>query len=101
MSKRRGPEPRQAASVANLRFATYFGFFVSLFAFAYAAVVLFLKFAHLNYPGYTSTMVAILFLGGVQLITIGILGEYVGRIYDQIKQRPLYFIESIEESTTS
>lgn len=84
-----------------LRFATYFGFFVSLFAFAYAAVVLFLKFAHLNYPGYTSTMVAILFLGGVQLITIGILGEYVGRIYDQIKQRPLYFIESIEESTTS
>ncbi|MDP9017460.1 MAG: glycosyltransferase family 2 protein [Candidatus Eremiobacteraeota bacterium] len=81
-----------------LRFATYFGFFVSCFAFVYAIVILLLKFAHRNTAGYTSIMVAILFLGGVQLITIGILGEYVGRIYDQIKQRPLYFIESIEDA---
>lgn len=81
-----------------LRFATYFGFFVSAFAFVYAIIVLILKFEHRNFPGYTSTMVAILFFGGVQLITIGILGEYVGRIYDQIKQRPLYFIESVDEA---
>ena len=83
-----------------LRFATYFGFFVSVFAFIYALIVLWLKIQHRNFPGYTSTMVAILFFGGVQLITIGILGEYIGRIYDQIKQRPLYFIDSVEAHGT-
>jgi dolichol-phosphate mannosyltransferase len=81
-----------------LRFATYFGFVVSAFAFVYTVVVLALKFAGLNEPGYTSTMVAILFLGGVQLIGIGILGEYVGRIYDQVKGRPLYLVASVERS---
>ncbi|MBV8246747.1 MAG: glycosyltransferase family 2 protein [Candidatus Eremiobacteraeota bacterium] len=84
-----------------LRFATYFGFFVSVFAFVYALVVIGLKIAHRNTPGYTSTMVAILFLGGVQLITVGILGEYVGRIYDQVKARPLYFVDSIESASSS
>ncbi len=79
-----------------LRFATYLGFIVSLIAFTYAAVVLFLKFYGYNEPGYTSMMLAILFLGGVQLITIGIVGEYLGRIYDQVKQRPLYLLSSVE-----
>jgi len=79
-----------------LRFATYLGFVVSLLAFVYAIVVLALKVFGLNEPGYTSIMAAILFLGGVQLITIGILGEYLGRIYDQVKQRPLYFVASVE-----
>ncbi len=83
-------------SEAPLRFATYFGFTVSFFAFMYAAIVLAFKLLDLNNPGYTSMMVAILFLGGVQLIGIGILGEYVGRIYDEIKARPLYLISSIE-----
>jgi glycosyltransferase involved in cell wall biosynthesis len=49
-------------------------------------------FTGYNLPGYTSTIFAILFLGGVQLITIGILGEYVGRVYDEIKGRPLYLV---------
>jgi glycosyltransferase involved in cell wall biosynthesis len=79
-----------------LRFATYLGFFVSVVAFVYAAFVLVLKLFGLNEPGYTSMMSAILFLGGVQLITIGIAGEYLGRIYDQVKERPLYFLSSIE-----
>jgi len=79
-----------------LRFATYLGFVVSAFAFVYTAIVIGFKFAGLNEPGYTSMMVAILFLGGVQLIGIGILGEYVGRIYDQIKGRPLYLVSSVE-----
>jgi dolichol-phosphate mannosyltransferase len=83
-------------SEAPLRFATYLGFIVSGFAFVYAVVVLILKILQLNEPGYTSTMVAILFLGGVQLIGIGILGEYVGRVYDQVKARPLYFVSSVE-----
>ena len=87
-----------AFSDIPLRFATYFGFLASGFAFVYAVVVLVLKFLHFNEPGYTSTMTAILFLGGVQLITIGILGEYVGRIYDEIKARPLYLVATIERT---
>jgi len=83
-----------------LRFATYLGFLVSGLSFVYALVILGLKFAHRNFPGYTSMMVAILFLGGVQLITIGILGEYVGRIYDQSKHRPLYVIDRIDDAST-
>lgn len=79
-----------------LRFATYLGFFVSAFAFVYAAVVIVLKILGLNEPGYTSIMVVVLFLGGVQLVTIGIAGEYLGRIYDQVKSRPLYLLSSVE-----
>jgi len=85
-------------SEVPLRFASYLGFMTSAFAFLYAVVVLVLKFAHRNYPGYTSTIVAILFLGGVQLLGIGILGEYLGRVYDEIKGRPLYLIADIERS---
>jgi glycosyltransferase involved in cell wall biosynthesis len=81
-----------------LRVSTYLGFATSSFAFLYAVVVLALKFAHLNYPGYTSTMLAILFIGGIQLVGIGILGEYVGRIYDEIKARPLYLIADVHRS---
>ncbi|MBC5800352.1 MAG: glycosyltransferase family 2 protein [Candidatus Eremiobacteraeota bacterium] len=81
-----------------LRFATYLGFMISAFAFLYVVVILVLKILGLNEPGYTSMMVAILFLGGVQLITIGIAGEYLGRIYDQVKSRPLYLLSSVERS---
>ncbi len=79
-----------------LRFATYLGFVVSGFAFFYGILVVVLKIYGFNEPGYTSMMVAILFLGGVQLITIGIAGEYLGRIYDQVKSRPLYLVSSVE-----
>jgi dolichol-phosphate mannosyltransferase len=79
-----------------LRLATYLGFCVSAFAFVYSIVVIVLKILGYNEAGYTSTMVAILFLGGVQLITIGIAGEYIGRIYDEVKARPLYLLSSVE-----
>jgi glycosyltransferase involved in cell wall biosynthesis len=81
-----------AFSEIPLRFASYLGFITSTFAFLYAVVILILKFLHYNEPGYTSTILTVLFLGGVQLIGIGILGEYVGRIYNEIKARPLYLV---------
>jgi len=82
-----------AFSEIPLRLATWFGFIVSAIAFAVAVIEIGIRiFTGYNLPGYTSTIFAILFLGGVQLITIGILGEYVGRIYDEIKGRPLYLV---------
>jgi glycosyltransferase involved in cell wall biosynthesis len=75
-----------------LQLATWLGFAVSAFAFFYILVVLALKLAGISWPGYTSLMAAILFLGGVQLLMVGLLGEYVGRIYDEVKQRPLYLV---------
>lgn len=95
-----------AFSEIPLRFASWFGFLVSVFAFVYAVVVLVLNFLGQNLPGYTSTMIALLFLGGVQLLGIGILGEYIGRIYDEIKGRPLYLVAEatrapLEEAATA
>jgi glycosyltransferase involved in cell wall biosynthesis len=85
-----------------LRFASYLGFTVSTAAFIYAVVIILFKAFHFGTPeyarGWASTMVVILFLGGVQLIGIGILGEYIGRIYDEVKARPLYLIADIERS---
>jgi dolichol-phosphate mannosyltransferase len=85
-----------------LRFASYFGFTVSAIAFIYALIVIAFKLFSLNPPAYTpgwaSTIVAVLFLGGVQLMSLGILGEYLGRVYDEVKARPLYLISDIERS---
>ena len=79
-------------SLLPLRLATWVGFAVSLLAFLYIVVVVVLKLLGINWPGYTSLMASILFLGGVQLIMIGILGEYLGRIFDEVKCRPLYIV---------
>jgi polyisoprenyl-phosphate glycosyltransferase len=82
-----------------LRFASYFGFVVSGIAFVVAIVEIGLRiFTGYNLPGYTSTIFAVLFLGGVQLIGIGILGEYIGRIYEEIKARPLYLLAGVERA---
>jgi polyisoprenyl-phosphate glycosyltransferase len=85
-----------------LRFASYLGFVSSAVAFVYALIVVGFKLFSIKPPGYTpgwaSTIVAVLFLGGVQLISLGILGEYIGRIYDEVKGRPLYLISDIERS---
>lgn len=85
-----------------LRFAAYFGFAVSAIAFVYALVVvidkLFGVYPPAYTPGWASTIVAVVFLGGVQLISLGIIGEYLGRIYDEVKGRPLYLISDVERS---
>jgi glycosyltransferase involved in cell wall biosynthesis len=69
---------------------------VTLLAFG-RGVWIFLRtmFWGVDVPGYASLIVAILFLGGVQLMSLGIIGEYIGRIYVESKQRPLYVIREI------
>jgi glycosyltransferase involved in cell wall biosynthesis len=80
-------------SYIPLQIATYFGFIVAFLSFIYALfIVLRTLFLGIELPGYASTITIILFLGGIQLICIGILGEYIGRIYNEVKQRPLYIV---------
>lgn len=78
-----------------LQLATFFGVITALFAFGHAAFIFANTVVYGNpVPGYPSLMVAILFLGGIQLICLGILGEYLARTYSESKRRPLYFINN-------
>lgn len=81
-------------SKAPLRLAMYFGFFASAVSFVLLVYFLLEKlFGPRNLThGWASTIVVILFLGGVQLICLGVIGEFIGRIYDEVKQRPLYIV---------
>ncbi len=82
-------------STLPLKIWLYIGIVISFFSFTYGSLIL-LKtiFLGIDVPGYASTMTTILFLGGIQLIGIGILGEYIGRIYMESKRRPTYIIEA-------
>ena len=83
-----------------LQLATYVGFIVAGISIMGIPVVLVLRLSHqAEFLGQATTLVAVLFLGGVQLICLGILGEYLGRIYDEVKGRPLYIVsEGPEEN---
>lgn len=82
-----------AFSNLPLRLATYLGFIVSLVSFFFILYTLYQKYINNNVvQGWSSLMVSILFIGGVQLICLGIIGEYLGRIMDNVKQRPLYIV---------
>ena len=86
-------------SVLPLKVWTVIGVVVSLASLIYAVVIVFQTlFLGVVTPGFPTLIVAILFLGGIQLIGIGVLGEYIGRIYVEAKGRPHYFIRSIERS---
>lgn len=83
-------------SFMPLRLATYLGLFISLGSFISALILVILKlWWDIPLKGWTSTVVIILFLGGVQLVSLGVIGEYIGRIYDEVKKRPLYVIEEV------
>jgi polyisoprenyl-phosphate glycosyltransferase len=81
-------------SLVPLQLASYLGFLISSIGFFYIVYAIGLKlFTDRVVWGWTSVMVAVLFLGGVQLVSLGIIGEYIGRIYEEVKQRPLYVVD--------
>jgi glycosyltransferase involved in cell wall biosynthesis len=94
-------------SIGPLKMATYMGFMVASAAFLYAIFIITKTILYgESVRGYPSLMVVVLFLGGVQMIGLGIIGEYLGRMFNETKGRPLYFVnayiaaqESIPESS--
>ncbi len=82
-------------STVPLRIATYLGLIAALVSLSYALLLVIDTLIFGNpVQGYASLMTAVIFFGSVQLIFIGVLGEYVGRIYDEVKRRPVYIVES-------
>ncbi|MBI3561221.1 MAG: glycosyltransferase family 2 protein [Gammaproteobacteria bacterium] len=89
-------------TTAPLKFATYIGLLTAAAAFIYGMFMMVRTWFFGNpVPGYPSLVVIILFLGGVQLMSIGILGEYIGRIFNETKRRPLYFINRFQSRRTT
>lgn len=85
-------------STAPLRIWTYIGLVIAGFSFCYGLYMIFDKVFFDNpVPGYPSLLVSVLFLGGIQLIGIGVLGEYIGRVYIEAKNRPRFILKNIKE----
>ena len=82
--------------------ATYLGLALAVLAGIYLIEIVVKTLIYGNaVAGYPSLMAVVLFMGGAQLITLGIIGEYLGRIFNETKQRPLYFVERFERSAVS
>jgi glycosyltransferase involved in cell wall biosynthesis len=89
-------------TTAPLRISTFIGIATSLLAFIYILyLVVRTALFGTDLAGYPSMMAVILFLGGVQLLSLGVIGEYIGRIFNETKNRPLYFIEEYHASHDS
>lgn len=85
-----------------LQLATYLGFISAGLSLLFIPVVIILRsLGSQEFSGQASTLIAVLFLGGVQLISLGILGEYIGRLYDEAKGRPLYIVRESPENFDS
>lgn len=83
-----------SSSTVPLRFATYMGFTLAACAFLGGLFVVYEKVVHgITIVGWASTVVVLTFLGGVILLTLGVIGEYISRIYEEVKSRPLYIIQ--------
>jgi len=80
-------------SYAPLRLATAIGLIISVCSFILILWALIVRYWEVSVPGWASLMIVVSFIGGVQLLTLGIIGEYLGRIYDEVKARPLYLLE--------
>jgi polyisoprenyl-phosphate glycosyltransferase len=87
-------------TIAPLKLATYVGLMVALGAFSYGGIIIVRTLIFGNpVAGYPSLMVVVLFLGGVQLVALGIIGEYLGRMFDETKGRPLYLVNAYHTAT--
>jgi glycosyltransferase involved in cell wall biosynthesis len=83
-------------SSAPLKVSSYVGLTVSVLAFLYALfLILHTAVQGRDVPGYASVMVAVLFLGGIQLLSLGVIGEYLARVYNEVKRRPLYLVRDV------
>lgn len=89
-------------SYLPIRIATLIGFVVASGSFCYLMIVAYHKlFTHKAIAGWASTLGAVLFIGGIQLIMLGVVGEYVGRIYEETKKRPYYIVSETRNLTAS
>jgi len=84
-----------------LKLATWLGYFASLLAFIYLATVFVQKALGHTVQGWATIMVALLFMGGVQLVSLGIIGEYIGRIFNEIKPRPMYVVDTVYSTSAA
>jgi dolichol-phosphate mannosyltransferase len=91
-------------SYKPLRLSLFAGLMTAAFALLYGVMLVICRVLGIGLfgipvvDGYTSTIVSVLFLGGVQLISVGILGEYMGRVYDEVKRRPLFLIRRVHKA---
>ena len=87
-------------SVVPLRLVTYLALLIITLASLATLTVFIVKLSHPDYfiPGFPATMLTIIFFGGVQLLALGVIGEYVGRMYESVKSRPIYVIEGIYQT---
>ena len=89
-------------STVPIRAGTYLGLAISIAAFVYGLLIVTkTMITGVDVPGYASIMVSVLFFGGIQLFFLGLLGEYIGRIYKEVKNRPLYVVASTENLETA
>lgn len=87
-------------TIAPLKMATYIGGTISILSFIYAIYIIIKTFIYgIDVPGYASQMVAILLLGGMNLAALGIIGEYLGRMFNETKNRPLYLVKHVVRSS--
>jgi len=86
-------------SAFPLHLSTFFGVIVSISSFVYAAYAIYMRlFTNETLPGWTSVLVTVLFLGGVQLLSLGVIGEYLNRIYTETKARPIYIVRNVHQN---
>jgi polyisoprenyl-phosphate glycosyltransferase len=89
-------------SLAPIRLVTAIGFALVVFCAGVLVWTLYVRFFTAHHPqGWTSVIAVVLLLGGVQLLSLGVIGQYVARIFEEAKQRPLYFVDEVVDSSSS
>jgi hypothetical protein len=88
-------------STTPLKLASWLGYASSLLAFLYACSVFVQKAIGITVQGWATIMVGVLLLGGIQLICLGLIGEYIGRVYNEVKLRPLYIVDAVHVAAGS